>query len=266
MKQLFNIFEYTAIVEKYNQKGCFSNDYIQQEAADLIIHNALFAECYEKNAFLFVKKEAGMRMYYYLNDLQEKADFSELSDIVIEILFRKDIPLQEVDYFLSCGFKQNLIRDQYCGVYKDMAMNVKFIGGVVIEPAKSLTAVKTACELFNSSFDKLSGDYIPEQAYSYLLQNGNIICAWDSSKQHFLGALHQIKEKNVNWISHVAVCPHARGKGVGKALVDAFVEWNKDGDKTRYMLWVQRQNEPAVRMYVKKGLKYLNKSTISLIK
>ena len=62
---------------------------------------------------------------------------------------------------------------------------------------------------------------------------------------------------------------HARGKGVGKALVDAFVERNKNPEKmekTRYQLWVQRQNEAAVKMYQNKGFKYINKSTISLIK
>ena len=62
---------------------------------------------------------------------------------------------------------------------------------------------------------------------------------------------------------------HARGKGVGKALVDAFVERNQNPEKkekTRYQLWVQRQNEAAVKMYQNKGFKYINKSTISLIK
>ena len=67
-------------------------------------------------------------------------------------------------------------------------------------------------------------------------------------------------------LGHVAVVENARGRGVGKALVDTFVEWNKDTDKTRYQLWVQRQNKAAVNMYLNKGFKYVNKSTISLIK
>ena len=69
MKQVANISEYQAIVEKYGQKGVRSNDYIQQEAVDLILRDALYVDCYGKNAFFFVKKEIGMRMYYYINDL-----------------------------------------------------------------------------------------------------------------------------------------------------------------------------------------------------
>ena len=45
MKQVNNISEYQAIVEKYGQKGVRSNDYIQQEAADLILRDALYVDC-----------------------------------------------------------------------------------------------------------------------------------------------------------------------------------------------------------------------------
>jgi len=48
--------------------------------------------------------------------------------------------------------------------------------------------------------------------------------------------------------------------------VESFIEQNMESEKTRYQLWVQRQNEPAVNMYQSKGFKFINKSTISLIK
>lgn len=269
MKQVTDFLEYQSITEKYGIKGVRSNDYIQKEAADLIIHDALFVDCYEKNAFLYVKKDAGMRVYYYINDLEELVDFSEYKDLVVEILFRGDLPQEEIEYLTKCGFRVNLVRDQYAGMYKDLCENVALVSGVVVEKAKTMTTVRAACELFNESFDKLSGDFIPESEYEALLQTGGIIAAWDSEKQHFYGALHQVKEGPVNVIGHVAVMKHARGQGVGKALVNAFVEWNKNEDKpekTRYQLWVQRQNEAAVKMYQNKGFKFLNKSTISLIK
>ena len=37
-------------------------------------------------------------------------------------------------------------------------------------------------------------------------------------------------------------------------------------DKTRFMLWVQRQNAPAVSLYEKIGFKHNGKSSLSLIK
>lgn len=269
MKQVANISEYQAIVEKYGQKGVRSNDYIQKEAADLIAREILYADYYEKNAFLFVKKDVGMRVYYYINDLEELADFSQYKDLVTEILFRGELPQTEIEYFTKCGFRVNLVRDQYAGMYKDLALNVALVTGVVVELADNIEQVKTACELFNVSFDALSGDFIPESAYEGLLQTNSILIAWDVEKKTIYGALHQVKEGPVNVIGHVAVVKEARGHGAGKALVDTFVEWNKNTEnteKTRYQLWVQRQNEAAVKMYKNKGFKYINKSTISLIK
>lgn len=266
MKQVANISEYQSIVEKYGQKGVRSNDYIQKEAANLIAREMLYADCYEKNAFLFVKKDVGMRVYYYINELEEFADFSQYSDLVTEILFRGELPQTEIEYFFKCGFRVNLIRDQYAGMYKDLALNVALVPGVIVELADNIDQVGTACELFNASFDALSGDFIPESAYDELLQSNSILIAWDAEKKTIYGALHQVKEGPVNVIGHVAVVKEARGHGVGKALVDVFVEWNKNSEKTRYQLWVQRQNEAAVKMYQNKGFKYINKSTISLIK
>ena len=131
--------------------------------------------------------------------------------------------------------------------------------------AQNKREVDMACKLFNASFDVLSGDYIPELWYDTLFANGQILIAKDEN-DHFLGALHQTIDKGVAWISHVAVMPEARGKHVGQALLNAFVENNYTTEKQRYMFWVQQKNEVAVNMYMKKGFKYLNKSTISLIK
>lgn len=269
MKQLTNISEYNEIVARYRQNGCLSNDYIQQEASDLIRREALFADCYNKNVFIFVKKDVGMRMYYYINDIKEKADFSNYKDLVVEILFRGELPAEEIDCLSQYGFRVNIVRDQYGALYKDLSLNSEFVSGVLIDTAKTIHDVSTACNLFNNSFDKLSGDFIPESEYSNLLLSESILVAWSEDKSSFLGALHQVKVGVVNVVGHIAVMKHARGKGVGKALIDAFVERNKNPEKTektRYRLWVQRQNEAAVKMYVNKGFKFLNKSTISLIK
>ena len=93
-----------------------------------------------------------------------------------------------------------------------------------------------------------------------------LIDKYSKQPEKALFFVHQTIEKGVAWISHVAVTEQARGKGVGKALMEAFIERNHADEKSRYMLWVQRQNVPAVNMYQQKGFKYINKSTISLIK
>ena len=136
---------------------------------------------------------------------------------------------------------------------------------MTISFAENLKEVETACLLFNDTFDNLSGDFVSPSLYTKYLEDKQILIAKDS-ENNFLGALHQTIEKGVAWISHVAVLSEARGKHVGQALLNEFVQRNYTTEKQRYMFWVQKQNTVAVNMYEKKGFKYLNKSTISLIK
>ena len=162
------------------------------------------------------------------------------------------------------GFKLNLVRDQYAAVYQDMAPAGEY-SEVTVQPALDMSEVQWACQLFNVTFDRYSGDFIPKHQYEALLAAESILVAVDFVGNR-VGALHQTVERNVAWISHVAVMPAARGHHVGSALVDAFVERNRTSDKSRYMLWVQQQNDTAVAMYKKKGFTNLGKSTLSLIK
>lgn len=263
--------DYQSLIEQYASVKRYTNDYIQTEVADLIVHERLY-ECHtSSNLFLLVKKDFGQngigyRVYYYIGDVEEIADFSENKNLVTEIIFRgeKCYPQGEIDYFGKCGFSINLKRDQYCGMYKDLQPS-EVREDISVGYAQNNEEIRMACRLFNASFDALSGDYISELWYEALLANNQIIIAKDNN-HHFLGALHQTIDKGVAWISHVAVMPEARGKHVGQALLNAFVENNYTTEKQRYMLWVQQKNEVAVNMYIKKGFKYLNKSTISLIK
>jgi ribosomal protein S18 acetylase RimI-like enzyme len=151
-------------------------------------------------------------------------------------------------------------------MYKDLqpaSLNEEFI----VRPANTMADVREAFELFNQSFDKYSGDYVPSEDYEGLLSCGSILLARrkDEDGSKFLGALHYTVYGNVAWVSHLAVKESARGQHVGQALLDAFVERNMVTEKSRYMLWVQHQNEAAVKMYENKGFKYLGKSSLSMI-
>lgn len=262
---------YQAIVGQYKRKGSLSNDYIYTEAADLITHDKLYEYCGTNNAFLFVEKDKCLRVYYYLNDLNETCCFDIEESLVVEIIFRgnQGTPNEEIEYLSKCGFRLNLRRDQYGGMYRDL-QTPKLVKGVTITKATTMDEVAFACELFNASFDHYSGDYLAKDAYESLLADKAIIIAKDL-QDNIAGALHQTVERGVAWISHVAVVEKYRGQGVGQALLDTFVEWNSNIEpelkpKSRYMLWVQAQNAAAVGMYQKKGFKYMNKSTISMLK
>jgi GNAT superfamily N-acetyltransferase len=268
MKAINSLSEYNLIVNKYNRKAVLSNNYIQNEVTNLIERNQLYVEEYNSNVFFYVKKAIGLRIYYYINDLNEFADFSNYNDLVVEILFRKVLPESEIDFFKKCGLRVNVIRDQYLAVYNTISKATKSVRDIIIEDAQTLTEIKLAQKLFNKTFDKLSGDYISDvECMNMLYSPHRVLMAWSSDKKIFYGAFHLTKEQGSTFFArHVAVAERARGKGVGGALLDAFIERNKINDKTRYLLWVTRQNSPAVNMYLNKGFAPLNKSTISLIK
>ena len=271
LKEVKESVRYQEIVDKYKRKGVLSNDYIYQEAADLIIHNMLYEFCGTNNAFLFIKKDECLRLYYYLNDLEEIHDFDLNENLVVEIIFKGNLglPQNEMEYLSKCGFRFHLRRDQYCGIYHELQIP-GLIAGVTVSKAVSIKEVAFACDLFNSTFDHYSGDFIAKDAFESLFTGGSVWIAKDL-QGNIAGALHQTVERGVAWISHVAVVESYRGQGVGQALLDTFVEQNANPDlvlkpKSRYMLWVQAQNAAAVGMYQKKGFKYLNKSTISMLK
>ena len=268
LKKVESFSRYQEIVDLYRQRGCASNDYIQREAAYLIAHDSLYEYCGNRNVFLLVKKDGFWRVYFYLNDFDEILSLDG-EVLETEILFRDSLglPADVVAYLERCGFRRHLLRDQYSGIYKDLQL-ARVNDDIVVQPAQTLAGVQGAFELFNQYFDKYSGDYVSPEVYERLLASGSILLALHryDTESRFLGALHQTVENNVAWALHLAVKGSARGQHVGQALFDAFVERNMSTEKTRYMLWVQRQNATAVSIYEKKGFRYLGKSSLSLIK
>lgn len=49
------------------------------------------------------------------------------------------------------------------------------------------------------------------------------------------------------------VSPSHRGRGVGRALVDAVLGWARDAGASTVSLWVTRGNDPAQRLYEAMG-------------
>jgi len=155
--------------------------------------------------------------------------------------------------------------DQYIAKYASLSTPVP-INGLKIDLATDIEDVKWAISLFNASFDRWSGDFIPMDAAPLLFQEKAILIATNEYGDR-LGAMHLGFKGGCMWLNHLAVVKEARGMGVGLGLVEASIEHGHvNGDNSRYMLWVQRKNTPAVNLYKKKGFTPMNKSTLSMIK
>lgn len=257
--------DYLTLVDRYKRPGCATNDYLQREAEGLIARGSLSACCGKDNAFLFVRKPVGQRLYYYLNDDAECLSVPA-DDCVSEILFRGDaMPVREINYLKRVGLSENVIRDNYAVAAKDAIVDLEKKSSITIRFAETVDEVRSVCELFNGSFDALSGDYVAEDQYEGLLSSRAILIALTESGT-FSGALQQNPEGATSWVSHIAVVSSSRGLGVGNALMTDFFRYNMRNGVRRFACWVQRQNAPAVSMYKKFGFKYIGKSTLSMIK
>ncbi len=55
------------------------------------------------------------------------------------------------------------------------------------------------------------------------------------------------------WIEDVVVRPDHRGRGIGRALIDAVLEWSRGRGATRAQLLADRSNVPALAFYRRLG-------------
>jgi len=264
LSKIISYSRYSELAAYYRNKGCLCNDYLQNEAESLITDGKLYEFCSGKNAFLFQEKDGFYRVYYYLNDLSAIEDFNS-GDYNVEILFRNDLESigKEISYFEKSGFRKNTIRDQYSLVSGKASISNEI--QIRVRCAENIREIEQACNIFNKSFDKLSGDYIPTEDYASLLQDGAILVAEDNTGK-FVGAVHQTINNGIAYLAHIAVVEDMRGKGIGGQMLDCFVSRNESAEIKRYILWVRRNNTAAVKMYQKKGFKFVGKSSLSMIK
>lgn len=257
-----NIEGVTTLINRYTNKGSVSNNYLLPSDLNSAFASDGLLYCHsDSNLYLFLEKPGGfVRLYYVLNDQDEIPSFDTDIPMMTEILFRGNngVPENEITFLQNAGFCINLRRDQY-------SASALSTDGLPPKYAQSLETAKEAVGLFNGSFDKYSGDYIPEDDIKELFEEKRILCIVNEHAK-LMGALDvSVTAKNA-WISHIAVNPEFRRKGVADKLVRMYAQAAKERGASRLMLWVQARNSAAVSLYAKYGFKYTNKSTLSLIK
>lgn len=262
-RKLNDLKIYTELIEKYSVRGAMTNNYmLPVEVADLVTKGKI-SECHdENNCYLFVEKPGDvLRLYFIINDMSAVPLFECDKALVSEILFRGNFgePENEIRFLERGGFQINLRRDQYSAALQSVNNEI------IPEYPHSVRDVEAAINLFNSTFDVYSGDFIQLETAEKLLNQKSLLCAYDNN-DCLMGSLHiSIVGKNA-WISHLVVDSKFRGQGVAQQLIDMFLTEAKGHNVKRLMLWVQHKNEKAITLYKKYGFNYTNKSTISLIK
>ncbi|MBD5310874.1 MAG: GNAT family N-acetyltransferase [Bacteroides sp.] len=262
-QKLNDLKKYTALIDKYSAKGAITNNYMLPTEVTELLADGKISECHDdNNCYLLVEKPGNvLRLYFILNDLSTVPMLECDKPIVSEILFRGSVgePKNEIKFLEKAGFFINLRRDQYSAVFQLSGNEV------ISEYPHSVRDAEEAINLFNSTFDIYSGDFIPPEAAEEFLNQRSLLCAYDDNGC-LVGSLHiNIIGKNA-WISHLVVKDRFRGQGVANKLMNMFIYEAKSHNVRRLMLWVQHRNEKAILLYKKYGFSYTNKSTISLIK
>lgn len=257
-----SIDKIAGIVNRFSIRGAVSNNYLLPSELHTEVTDGRLFYCHsDSNLYLFLRKPGDfLRLYYILNDLNERPSFKMDMPLMTEILFRGNVglPEKELAFLQEIGFAVNLRRDQY-------SASASEIEGLTPAYVPSIEAAQEAVDLFNSSFDKFSGDFIPADTIRSLYEEKRILCVVKENGE--LGGALEISIQGKNaWISHLAVKPDSRRQGVADKLIKMYAQAAIERGASRLMLWVQSQNTAAISLYAKYGFRYTNKSTISLIK
>ena len=125
------------------------------------------------------------------------------------------------------------------------------------EIKKFLNGAGKSLETFRY-FDKRDVDIISNHLVTYLLYN---------DEQHPVAYGHLDKEKNIVWLG-ISVIETAKGKGYGKKIMTALIDFAIAEDLKTIKLSVDKSNFKAIQLYMSFGFKIseVTEKTIFFIK
>lgn len=260
--------ETASIIERFKNRSTETNCYLMPDELQRLAESGLLQTYIDgNNAFLLENKGNCYRIHYLINDLRKGVNIESDKPLMLEILFRgiDGEPSSATAYWEHEGFRRNLVRRNLSAKISDLIESALLEKTTIdVSIASTDQEAQFARQLFNSSFDPYSGDYITTSDIDNILKNRQLLVAYIQGQP--VGALNFYISGRCIWLGHVAVVPVARGHRVGVALVSDYIRRNHTDEKSRYSLWVQEQNIAATKMYDRFGFKYAGKSSLSMIK
>ena len=255
------------IIEEYSFKDTLTNNYILfQDLKNYIEKKNLFYKEDNSNLYLFIKKQGFYRLYYLINNIETQNDFSELK-IVLEIIYRgnKNLPIEHINFWKKNGFRSHITRDCYF-LRPDSILPFKKIQlkGVTIDFAKNKEDILFAKKLIDENLDFYTGDRLTFEEIKNFSDRGLLFCAYKNDL--ICGMLQAEFKNNIYWLGHIVVHKDFRGLGLANLLVNHYLIEGLRLKVRQFQLWVINDNLAAINLYKKRGFKYLNKSTYSLLK
>ena len=156
-------------------------------------------------------------------------------------------------------------RDRYkFGIISVQKLENNRNNGVIIDHPKNQEDVILAKKLIDENLDFYTGDRLTLREIEKFSDNGLLFCAY---KNNVMCGMLQADFKNkIYWLGHIVVHKDFRGMGLANLLVNHYLQEGLRLKTRQFQLWVINDNIPAINLYEKRGFKYFNKSTYSLLK
>lgn len=265
LKVLKSQDELDKIIEYNSFKNTLTNNYmLSHNFRHHIDRKEIFYWNENSNLYLFVKKQGFYRLYYLINNVEVKNDFSEIN-IVLEIIYRgkNKIPLEHIKYWKKNGFTSHLTRDCYFLNAASISPIHNKVEGVTIESPRNKDDILFIKQLIDENLDLYTGDILSIQEIENFVSRGLVFCAYINDL--ICGMLQADLRNNIYWLGHIVVHKDYRGMGLANLLVDNYLDEGLKLQVRQFQLWVIDRNIPAVNLYKKKSFTYLNKSTHSML-
>lgn len=254
------------IIEAHSFKDTLTNNYLlSKQYSNYIEEKKLWYSIKDANLYLFVGKEGFYRLYYHVNNSEVEHDFTNI-EIVLEIIYRGESkkPIDHVNYWKKNGFKTHLTRDCYFLKKSEVTSKFENKEEFKIESVSSEEDIIFAKKLIDENLDIYTGDRLALHEIEHYSELGHLYCVYNKGIR--CGILQAEFKNNIFWLGHIVVDENFRGLGLANELVNHYINEGIDLQAMQFQLWVINDNIPAVNLYQKKGFKYLNKSTLSMLK
>lgn len=126
------------------------------------------------------------------------------------------------------------------------------------------------CEVRNAGFAKLKGSetpIVPEMVEKMVLSaeylEGGMIILFHHDKPVGIvrGSIDEYEDEPIMNIGPLAILPEYQGKGLGRALLRASLQFAKENNYKRTILSVNGENERAKALYIQEGFKQVEAVT-----
>lgn len=245
MEQITSIKELNDLILPYFKKGVLTNNFLKLEDYDIYIkENSLFFEKIGKNLFFFRNINGINNIYFYINE-ENKCVFPKNS--VVEFLENNE---NITNFFYNNNFHKVKVRREMKLI--DFS-NLDEKTNPMIANEEELEKI---LDVITANFNGIYG-CIPS---IYELKKNKILVNRDRDG-NIDGVVHFKNEKSVSNILHISVVEDKRGQGVGKGLLNSYVNYARK-DCTEFRLWVNNDNYNAIEFYLKNGYSFTGRESI----